>query len=116
MTSVSRLGQALNIDDLRTLAHQRVPGFALAYLEGGADDRATLQRNRRIFEILIGSGVRHGTDIAKALALGASAVMAGRTLLYGAAAAARPGIDKVLGILAAELERRHLRCDTYAAN
>ena len=56
-------------------------------------------------EILIDSGFRRGTDIAKALALGANAVMIGRALLYGAAAASRPGIDKALGILGSELDR-----------
>lgn len=50
MTSRSRLDKALNIEDLRKLAYRRVPGFALAYLESGAEDHATLQRNRRIFE------------------------------------------------------------------
>ena len=56
-------------------------------------------------EILIDSGFRRGTDIAKALALGANAVMIGRALLYGAAAASRLGIDKALGILGSELDR-----------
>lgn len=56
-------------------------------------------------EIFIDSGFRRGTDIAKALALGANAVMLGRPLLYGAGAAGRPGIDKALDILASELGR-----------
>lgn len=56
-------------------------------------------------EIFIDSGFRRGTDIAKALALGADAVMVGRSLLYGAAAAKRAGIDKALGILRNELDR-----------
>ena len=50
MTSHSRLAKALNIDDLRQLAHRRVPRFALGYLESGAEDQATLHRNRRIFD------------------------------------------------------------------
>ena len=56
-------------------------------------------------DILIDSGFRRGTDIAKALALGANAVMVGRALLYGAAAAGQPGIDKALDILRSELDR-----------
>lgn len=55
--------------------------------------------------IFIDSGFRRGTDIAKALALGADAVMVGRPLLYGAGAAKRAGIDKALGILRSELDR-----------
>lgn len=56
-------------------------------------------------EILIDSGFRRGTDIAKALALGANAVMVGRSLLYGIAAAGQPGAEKALGILTSELDR-----------
>ena len=55
--------------------------------------------------IFIDSGFRRGTDIAKALALGANAVMIGRPLLYGAAAAGLPGIEKALGIMSSELDR-----------
>jgi (S)-mandelate dehydrogenase len=40
-----RLDQALTIEDLRAMAHRRLPGFALEYLEGGAEDEATLARN-----------------------------------------------------------------------
>jgi (S)-mandelate dehydrogenase len=40
-----RLGPALTIEDLRAMAHRRLPGFALEYLEGGAEDEATLARN-----------------------------------------------------------------------
>ncbi|MBV5323677.1 alpha-hydroxy-acid oxidizing protein, partial [bacterium] len=46
----SRLAKILNIEDLRQIAQNRVPGFALAYLEGGAEDHATLLWNRRVFE------------------------------------------------------------------
>ena len=56
-------------------------------------------------EIFIDSGFRRGTDIAKALALGARAVMLGRPLLYGVGAAGRAGIDKALDILTSELSR-----------
>ena len=55
--------------------------------------------------IIIDSGFRRGTDVAKALALGANAVMIGRPLLYGAAAAGLPGIEKALGIMSSELDR-----------
>jgi len=41
--------RALNIADLREIARQRVPGFAFEYVEGGAEDEATLRRNREAF-------------------------------------------------------------------
>lgn len=56
-------------------------------------------------EIFIDSGFRRGTDIVKALALGADAVMVGRPLLYGAAAGKRAGIDRALEILRSEVDR-----------
>ena len=54
--------------------------------------------------MLIDSGFRTGTDIAKAIALGADAVQLGRATLYGLAAAGTPGARRALAILAQELE------------
>jgi len=53
--------------------------------------------------ILFDSGIRRGSDILKALALGASAVGLGRTPLWGLAAYGPSGVQKVLEILQAEL-------------
>jgi (S)-mandelate dehydrogenase len=55
--------------------------------------------------ILLDSGVRRGTDIAKALALGAQAVMLGRATLYGLAAGGEAGVERALSILSTELDR-----------
>ena len=55
--------------------------------------------------VLVDSGFRRGSDIVKALALGARAVMIGRPTMYGMAADGQRGAQAVLGILAAELER-----------
>jgi (S)-mandelate dehydrogenase len=55
--------------------------------------------------ILLDSGVRRGTDIAKALALGAQAVMLGRATLYGLAAGGEAGVERALSILSIELDR-----------
>ncbi|MBT5872334.1 MAG: alpha-hydroxy-acid oxidizing protein [Candidatus Latescibacteria bacterium] len=53
--------------------------------------------------VLIDSGFRRGTDIFKALALGADAICIGRPYLWGLAAFGQPGVEKVLDILRAEL-------------
>ncbi len=54
-------------------------------------------------EVLLDSGVRRGSDIAAALALGARAVLVGRAHLYGLAAAGEPGVRRAIEILAEEL-------------
>lgn len=54
--------------------------------------------------VLMDGGVRRGSDIAKARALGAQAVLLGRAPLYGLAASGRSGVDDILAILKRELE------------
>ncbi len=55
--------------------------------------------------ILIDGGFRRGTEIIKALALGANAVVLGRAPLYGIAAGGEPGADRALEILREETQR-----------
>ncbi|MEZ5594337.1 MAG: alpha-hydroxy acid oxidase [Gammaproteobacteria bacterium] len=56
-------------------------------------------------EVIIDGGVRRGTDIIKALALGATACMAGRPYLYGLAAGGQAGVERALSLLQEELRR-----------
>ena len=56
-------------------------------------------------EIFLDGGIRRGADIAKALALGATAVMAGRAGLFGVGAGGPVGAQRALTILAEELDR-----------
>lgn len=56
-------------------------------------------------EVLMDSGIRRGSDIAKALCLGARAVLCGRAYAYGLAAAGEAGVTRALEILRADLER-----------
>lgn len=53
--------------------------------------------------VIVDSGFRRGTDIFKALAMGASAVSVGRAYIWGLAAFGQPGVEKVLEMLDAEL-------------
>jgi L-lactate dehydrogenase (cytochrome)/(S)-mandelate dehydrogenase len=55
--------------------------------------------------ILFDSGIRRGSDIGKALALGADFCFVGRATLYGAAAAGQAGVERSLDILRDELDR-----------
>jgi isopentenyl diphosphate isomerase/L-lactate dehydrogenase-like FMN-dependent dehydrogenase len=54
--------------------------------------------------VLVDGGVRRGSDVATALALGASAVLVGRPQLWGLALAGEAGVAHVLGLLRAELD------------
>ena len=53
--------------------------------------------------ILIDSGFRRGTDIAKALCMGATAVCVGRPYIWGLGAFGQPGVERVLELLRTEL-------------
>lgn len=61
-------------------------------------------------EIIADGGVRRGSDIVKALALGADAVMAGRPYLYGLGAAGEAGVDHVIEFLRQGMERTMALC------
>ncbi len=67
--------------------------------------------------LLLDGGVRSGTDIVKALALGASAVLIGRPQMHALAVAGMPGVAHILHILRAELEfaMAQIGCATPAA-
>lgn len=56
-------------------------------------------------EIICDGGVRRGSDIVKAVCLGAQACMAGRAYLYGLGAAGERGVDHVLGLLHDDVRR-----------
>ena len=56
-------------------------------------------------EIICDGGVRRGSDIVKAVALGARACMAGRAFLYGLGAGGERGVDKVVALLEADMRR-----------
>ncbi|MGO8993738.1 MAG: alpha-hydroxy acid oxidase [Polyangiaceae bacterium] len=55
-------------------------------------------------EVMVDGGVRRGTDVLKALALGARAVLLGRPVLWGLALDGRAGVEHVLGILRREID------------
>jgi (S)-mandelate dehydrogenase len=66
--------------------------------------------------VLIDGGVRRGTDVVKALALGAEAVLLGRATLYGLIAGGAAGVDRALAILTTEIDRvlGQLGCSSVA--
>jgi (S)-mandelate dehydrogenase len=66
--------------------------------------------------VLIDSGFRTGSDIVKALALGANAVLLGRATLYGLAAKGQQGVDEVIQLLKEDIDRTmaHIGCPSIS--
>ena len=67
-------------------------------------------------EIVVDGGIRRGTDIVKALCLGARAVLVGRAYAYGLGAAGEAGVSRAIEILQADFERTLvlLGCESVA--
>jgi (S)-mandelate dehydrogenase len=80
----------------RTVDSTEAPIEALPRIVDAIGGRAT---------ILMDSGVRRGSDVIKALALGAQGVLVGRPTLFGTAMAGQAGAARALGLLQAEIER-----------
>jgi 4-hydroxymandelate oxidase len=80
-------------------------GRQLDHVPAGLDalPEVTAQVAGRV-PVLMDGGVRRGTDVLTALALGASAVLVGRPAIWGLAAEGQAGVAGVLAILRAELE------------
>ena len=68
-------------------------------------------------EVLMDGGIRRGSDIVKAICIGARAVLIGRAYAYGLAAAGEAGVTRALQILKADMERtlRLLGCPSVTA-
>lgn len=56
-------------------------------------------------ELIVDGGIRRGTDVVKALALGADACSIGKSYLYGLAAGGQQGVEHALALLATEITR-----------
>jgi L-lactate dehydrogenase (cytochrome) len=104
----------LGADDARRAAAAGVDGLQLSNHGGRQLDRAIAPIDLlptvrdavgENLTVLVDSGVRHGADIATAIALGADAVAIGRAYLYGLMAAGEPGVDKALDLLAGQFRR-----------
>jgi isopentenyl diphosphate isomerase/L-lactate dehydrogenase-like FMN-dependent dehydrogenase len=80
----------------RQLDHALAALDALGPIVAAVGDRA---------EVLLDGGVRRGTDVVKALALGARAVLIGRPQIYGLIVGRERGVVDVIEILRAELDR-----------
>jgi 4-hydroxymandelate oxidase len=103
----------LNADDAELAVKAGASGIAVSNHGGRNLDTvpATIEVLPRIAEkvdgkvpLLVDGGIRRGTDVLKALALGARAVMIGRPYLYGLSVAGAAGVAQVVEILRREFE------------
>lgn len=101
------------VDDANEAVAQGIDGLIVSNHGGRTLDgmAASLESLEPIADALQGSlpllfdgGIRRGSDILKALALGADAVLIGRPYIYGLAAAGAAGVAHVIQLLRAELE------------
>ena len=101
----------LNLEDVRRALDAGVDGVVLGghggrQLDWTISPLDILPEARKIVgdrvALYVTGGLRRGTDLLKALALGADAVMSGRAVLYGVAAAGQAGVERALEILKSE--------------
>jgi len=87
--------------------------YCVAPIEVLAEIRAAVGTR---LAVLVDGGFRRGTDIVKALALGADAVLLGRATLYGLMAGGTAGVERALTILTTEIDRvlGQLGCNSVA--
>ncbi|WP_316187989.1 MULTISPECIES: alpha-hydroxy-acid oxidizing protein [unclassified Bradyrhizobium] len=74
-------------------------------LDDSVSPMEILPQVRHLGPVLVDGGVRRGSDIVKAIALGAQAVLLGRSVLYGLAASGEAAAAKALAILCEEIDR-----------
>jgi len=102
----------LTREDAQLAVENGVDGIIVSNHGGRSvsSDRSTIETVSEVLEgtngripVLIDGGFRRGTDVFKALALGANAICIGRPYLWGLAAFGQPGIEAVLDIMRSEL-------------
>jgi 4-hydroxymandelate oxidase len=108
-------------DDARLCIEHGIDGILVSNHGGRSTEtgRATIEALPEVVSavggripVFVDGGVRRGTDVFKALALGAKAVGIGRPFLWGLGAFGQPGVDRVLEILQGELKLAMGNCGT----
>jgi isopentenyl diphosphate isomerase/L-lactate dehydrogenase-like FMN-dependent dehydrogenase len=108
-------------EDARLAREHGVDGIVVSNHGGRALDtgRSTIEALAEVVDgagsgvvVMLDGGIRRGTDVFKALALGARAVGIGRPYVWALSAFGQPGVERVLDILRAELQLTMRQCGT----
>jgi 4-hydroxymandelate oxidase len=108
-------------EDARLAVEHGVDGVEVSNHGGRAEEsgRGTIECLAEVVEavggrvpVIVDGGVRRGTDVYKALALGARAVGIGRPYLWGLVSFGQAGVERVLDLLRAELALTMRQCGT----
>lgn len=109
-----------NADDARLAREHGADGIVVSNHGGRATEtlRSTIECLPEVVDaakgisIFVDGGFRRGSDIYKALALGAKAVGVGRPYIYGLASQGQAGVERVIDILRGELDMTMRQCGT----
>ena len=110
-------------EDATLCVQNGVDGLIVSNHGGRGEDsgRSTIDALPEIVEavngripVLVDGGVRRGTDVVKALAIGARAVCIGRPYLWGLGAFGQPGVERVLEIMRVETRAAMQQCGVRA--
>lgn len=134
-TDAGRAERCGSLEELRRAARRSLPRTVFDFLDGAATDEVTGGRQLDhapstisvlagiveavgdSVEVYLDGGVRRGTDVVTALALGARACLVGRPLLYGLAVAGQVGAARAVSLLADEVRTTMtlMGCDAIGA-
>lgn len=122
MTSMKLLIKGIEVgEDAQLCVENGVDGLIVSNHGGRAEEsgRATLECLPEVvaavkgrIPVLFDGGIRRGTDVFKALALGAKAVFIGRPYVWASAAFGQPGVERVIGMINGEFELVMKQCGT----
>ena len=122
MTTMKLLIKGIEVgEDAQLCVENGVDGIIVSNHGGRAEEsgRATIQCLPEVIAavkgripVMLDGGVRRGTDIFKALALGAKAVFVGRPYVWASAAFGQPGVEHVIEMLRGELDLTMRQCGT----
>ncbi|MBK5401428.1 alpha-hydroxy-acid oxidizing protein [Pseudomonas sp. TH39(2020)] len=98
----ARVARDLGVDGIIVSNHG---GRQLDYAVAPLDVLAEIAEHKGAMKVMIDSGIRRGTDVLKAMALGADFVFLGRSFLYAAAIGGEQGVLHAMRILKEEIDR-----------